>query len=350
MRAASFRIFSLALILAGFLSSSLPLHARADDQQDRTQPSQKEKPKTPAQQKGEESADETEFRLRADLVVLDVTVVDSNNRPVMDLRQDQFQILEDKVPQQITSFSRDSVPVSMVLTIDTSGSMRPKLDTVIKASSSLAREGKKGDEIAVIQFKDEPELLEEFTPNIEDVVDTLKGLVASSQTHMLDALYLAADYGHKEGRNRRKAVVVVTDGLDKDSVYSFNEVVGHLRETDVQVYLIGFTNELEQDKSLFRKSEKQKAEALLTKLADETGGKAFFPKDLAEVHTIAQQISNDLRAQYSIGYYSSNSKKDGTFRAIRVQVNGGERRLVARTRAGYTAPRAGDQPAVQNNK
>jgi Ca-activated chloride channel homolog len=341
-------ILTGAVALVGYIA---PVSSNADSIHVLNAQQQKDKPKPPSQQSGkpsQEPQDDVLVKLGTDLIVLDVTVIDANNKPVMDLSQDQFQVLEDKVQQKIGFFSRESVPVSVVLTIDTSGSMRPKLDTVIKASGNLVKEGKSGDEVAVIQFKDEPELLEEFTTNVNDVVDTLQGLVASSQTHMLDALYLAADYAHKEGKNRRKAVVVVTDGLDKDSVYSFKDVVEHLRETDVQIYLIGFTNDLEQDHGIFKRSDKEKAEALLTRLADETGGKAFYPRDLAEVHTIAQQISNDLRTQYSIGYYPSNSKHDGTFRAVKVQVNGGSRRLVARTRNGYTAPREGDQPSVHN--
>ncbi|HJZ68376.1 MAG TPA: VWA domain-containing protein, partial [Blastocatellia bacterium] len=110
-------------------------------------------------------------------------------------------------------------------------------------------------------------------------------------------------------------------------------------EIDVQIYLIGFISDLEKDSGLFKKSPKDKAESLLNKLAEETGGKAFFPKELSEVHAIAQQISTDLRTQYAIGYYPTNNKKDGSFRAVRVQVNSGNRRLIARTRNGYTAPR-----------
>jgi Ca-activated chloride channel family protein len=255
----------------------------------------------------------------------------------MDLKQGDFAVFEDKVQQQIDFFSRDQVPVSIVLAIDTSGSMRAKLDTVIKASVNLVKESRQSDEIAVIEFKDQPELLEEFTTDFNDVIDTLQSFVASRQTAMLDALYLGADYANKEGKNRRKAIVIVTDGLDKDSYYKFDEVVDHLREADVQVYLVGFTNDLEKGGSIFKKSEKEKAEALLNKLADETGGKAFFPRELSEVHQIAQQISNDLRTQYSIGYYPSNTKKDGTFRSVRVQVNSGNRKLIARTRTGYVA-------------
>lgn len=301
---------------------------------------QQPRPRQPAQQ----SDDDDVVKLGTDLVLLNVTVIDPNNNPVMDLKQDQFEVLEDKIAQKIDFFTRDQVPVSVVLTIDTSGSMRPKLDTVIKAATNLVKDSRANDEIAVIEFKDQPELLEEFTTNINDVVDTLQGMIASRQTAMLDALYLAADYASKEGKNRRKAVVLVTDGLDADSYYKFEEVVDHLRETDVQVYLVGFTNDLEKSGGwVFSKSPKEKAEKLLNRIAGETGGRAFYPKELADVHTIAQQISTDLRTQYLVGYYPTNSKKDGTFRAVKVNINAGNRRLVARTRNGYTAPREGEQ-------
>src|SRR5215469_12302363 len=332
-----------AIVVAGFLLLSFMLPANADDQQ-------KDKPKLQkSEPQDSQNKDDQPFRIGTDLVLLDVTVVDPSNKPIMDLKQDQFQIFEDKVPQDIRFFSKEQVPVSLVFTIDTSGSMRPKLDTVIKAAVNLVKESRNGDEMAVIEFKDQPELLEEFSADVNDVVDALQGMIASRQTAMLDALYVSADYAGKEGKNRRKAVVLVTDGLDNNSYYKFDEVVNHLREADVQIYLIGFTTDLSKDGAwVFGKSEKDKAETLLNKLAVETGGRAFFPRELSEVHSIAQQISVDLRTQYSIGYYPSNSKKDGTFRAVKVQVNGGARRLAARTRTGYTAPRENDRRSATN--
>jgi len=302
-------------------------------------PSQAQKPKD----------DQDVLTIGTDLVLLDVTVIDQNNRPVMDLAKDQFDVLEDKVPQKIEFFSREQAPVSLVFVIDASGSMRPKLDTVIKASVNLVKESKTGDEMAVIQFKDQPELLEEFTSDINDVTDALQGIIASRQTAMLDALYLSADYASKEGKNRKKAVILVTDGLDNNSYYKFDEVVSHLREADVQIYFIGFVSDLSSDHGLFNRSEKDKAENLLNKLAADTGGKAFYPRELSDVHSIAQQISTDLRTQYSIGYYPTNNKRDGTFRTVKVGINGGtSRRLVARTRAGYTAPREGERRSATN--
>jgi len=338
-------IIILFLLSASFRTPSIALTGQQRPDKPKLQKSQSKEKEEEQQQK-----DDDTITLGRVLVLLDVTVVDPANKPAMDLKQDEFAVTEDKLPQKIEFFSREQVPVSLVFAIDTSGSMRPKLDTVVKASTNLVKEGRNGDEMAVIEFKDQPELLEEFTGDVNDVIDTLNGLVASRQTAMLDALYLAADYAGKEGKNRRKAVLLVTDGLDNDSYYKFNEVVNHLREIDVQIYLIGFVSDLDRDSGLFKKSAKDKAETLLNKLAEETGGKAFFPRELSEVHAIAEQISTDLRTQYSIGYYPSNYKKDGSFRAVKVQVNSGSRRLIARTRNGYTAPRDGEHKSVSNNK
>jgi Ca-activated chloride channel family protein len=346
MKAVHHRLLTAGLAALTLFANGFANVSSADDGQQKQGKPTLAKPQHPDPKEQESQDDPGVVKLGTELVLLDVTVVDQSNKPVMDLKQENFQVVEDKQPQAISFFSREQVPVSLVFAIDTSGSMRSKLDTVIKASVNLVKESRKDDEMAVIEFKDQPELLEEFTGDTADVIDTLQSLVASRQTAMLDALYVGADYASKEGKNRRKAIIIVTDGLDKDSYYKFNEVVEHLREADVQVYLIGFTSDLDGDSGLFRKSDKDKAENLLKKLAEETGGHAFFPRELSEVHNIAQQISTDLRTQYSIGYYPTNTKKDGAFHPIRVAVNAGDRRIVARTRNGRTAPREGSAPSV----
>jgi Ca-activated chloride channel homolog len=346
MKAVRYPLLAASLAALALFANAFAAVSSVDDGQQKQSKPALTKPQHNESKEPEGQDDQGTIRLGTDLVLLDVTVVDQSNKPVMDLKQENFQVLEDKQAQKIEFFSKEQVPVSLVFAIDTSGSMRSKLDTVIKASVNLVKESRKDDEMAVIEFKDQPELLEEFTGDTADVIDTLQSLVASRQTAMLDALFVGADYASKEGKNRRKAVIIVTDGLDKDSYYKFNEVVDHLRETDVQIYLIGFTGDLDGDSGLFRKSDKDKAEGLLKKLAEETGGRAFFPRELAEVHNIAQQISTDLRTQYSIGYYPTNTKKDGAFHPIRVAVNAGDRRIVARTRNGRTAPRDGGAATV----
>lgn len=336
--ATTFLLFGVSVI-ALFITTRTNVILAAGNQSQRDTSGQRPRQSNPEER--EQQGKDDPIKLGTDLVLLDVTVVDPSNRPVMDLTKDNFLVTEDKAPQKVEFFSREKVPISVVFTIDTSGSMRAKLDTVIKACVNLVKEAQPGDEMAVVEFKDQPELLEEFTTDPQDVIYTLQGLVASRQTAVLDALYLSADYASKEAKNRRKAVILVTDGIDNNSFYKFGEVVDRLRERDAQVYLIGYISDLDRGGGLFGSTQYEKAEKLLKRLANETGGRAFFPKELGETHAIAEQISTDLRTQYSIGYYPTNSKRDGRFREVKVQVNAGDRRLVARTRNGYTAPREG---------
>jgi hypothetical protein len=179
-----------AIVILGFLTAGFLQDPRIHaDPEPPPRPPTLQKPQQPRVQEPPQRDDDT-IRLGRTLVLLDVTVVDPANKPVMDLKQEEFTVTEDKVPQKIEFFSREQVPVSLVFAIDTSGSMRPKLDTVVKASTNLVKAGRRDDEMAVIEFKDQPELLEEFTGDINDVIDTLNGLVASRQTAMLDACTL----------------------------------------------------------------------------------------------------------------------------------------------------------------
>ena len=202
---------------------------------------------------------------------------------------------------------------------------------------------RKGDEFAVIEFRDQANLIEEFTSDPADVRDALADLEATGQTAVLDAAYVAADYVHQEGKNRLKAIVLVTDGLDRNSYYSFDQLVDHVRKLDVRLYLVGLTADLDGGGALFRKSDRSKAELLLTKLARETGGKAFFAAGLGDLASVNDAIAADLRTVYSIGYYPKNPTKDGTFRTVGVEVLGAagkpDSTLTARTRSGYLAQR-----------
>jgi len=173
-------IFTLAVLALSVCANAFTAIATASQQP--PQRPKLQKPAEPPKQEPQEKDDQGAIKLGADLVILDVTVVDQSNKPVMDLAQNNFQVYEDKVLQKIEFFNKEQVPVSMVFAIDTSGSMRTKLDTVIKASVGLVKESRTDDEMAVIEFKDQPELLEEFTRDTQDVIDTLQSLVASRQT------------------------------------------------------------------------------------------------------------------------------------------------------------------------
>jgi Ca-activated chloride channel homolog len=158
-------------------------------------------------------------------------------------------------------------------------------------------------------------------------------------------------HAQEEGKRRRKALVVISDGYEKNSSVKEKEVMEAIKEDEVQVYLVGFIDE-EEEKSLVGKSPVTKAKDLLSRIADDSGGRAYFPKDISEIPAIAAQISKDLRTQYVVSYYPSNDQRDGAFRTIQVDINNvGGRKLIARSRRGYYARNAqGQLPAASQKK
>jgi Ca-activated chloride channel homolog len=328
-----------ALVLV-LLTSNLPVSLAQDKLPPPPPPPAKEKPKPKlSDQQGDEP-----IKVRTDLVLVDVTVLDKNNKFVKGIDQNKFQIFEDQISQQIEFFSQDQVPISYGIVVDTSGSMRRRLSTVIKAAKTLVNLSRPGDEVFIVDMKDTKniEMLEEYTTNLDDAIDALDNMVAAGGTALLDGIVVAGDYA-KEGRHRRKALVVISDGDERDSTYSIDYTLDKIREFDVQLYLIGFPDDLSEDSGIFKRSPKKKAVELINKLANESGGQAYFPKELADLETIAQKIGADLRSQYTIGYTPSNQRQDGSFRRISVKLLD-NKELAVRTRSGYYAPKEGESP------
>jgi Ca-activated chloride channel family protein len=271
------------------------------------------------------------------MVQLDVKVTDQTGRSIPGLTKNDFIVYEDKVSQRIESVSSEEAPVSMGLVIDTSGSMRSKIYTVSDAACGLIRQMRPDDEAFLAQFKTEAELVQEFTSDRRELEDTLGHLYVNGGTALLDAIIAAADHEHEKGKRLRKALVVITDGVEKNSSAKEREVMEAMKEDEVQVYLVGFVDE-EESFSLFGRSPAKKAKDLLIRLAEDSGGRAFFPTDVRETPAIAAQIAKDLRAQYVISYYPCNDRHDGSFRSVGVVVDHGDnRKLIARTRQGYYA-------------
>ena len=284
--------------------------------------------------------------INTELVTLQVRVIDRNNHPINRLAKDDFKVLEDGVPQPIFAFTEEEVPVIYGLAVDTSGSVRPQFQQIIDAAKTIINSNKKGDETFIERFisSDKIETVQDFTPSKDLLLDGLDTLyVEGGQTAVVDGVYLAAEHvaGYKKGGDddrRRRALIVVTDGEDRASYYNEVQLFQRLREEDVQIFVIGFVNELDAEKGLIRKSPREKAVALLNKLATDTGGRAFFPQSISELPQIANEIVRDLRTQYVISYDPTNKAHDGTYRSIKVTVAqpGGERRI-ALTRNGRNA-------------
>lgn len=292
--------------------------------------------------------DDEPIKVDVEIVNLNVRVIDRNNRPINNLTLNDFQIFEDNVPQTVDSFSRTEVPTNYTMVIDNSGSLRPQLEKVIDASKTIISTNKPDDETSIIRFvgSDKIEIKQEFTSDKEDLFYALDNLfIEGGQTAIIDAVYLAAQMTdeYEKSRNpndkKRRALILVTDGEDRASFYNEQQLFEALRESDVQIYVIGFIGDLSKEGGFISKSPQAKAKAFLERLAKETGGKAYFPISVGELGGIATDIASELRTQYLVSYYPSNTKKDGTIRQIKVVIPDGpnKQKRIAITRTSRKA-------------
>lgn len=292
--------------------------------------------------------DDQVYKVDTELVNINVRVVDRNNRPISNLKQSDFKVFEENVPQQIEFFSKSEVPTNYSLVIDNTGSLRQQIDKVIEASKILVANNRPSDQTSVIRFvsSDKIEIIQEFTSNKTDLNDALDNMfIEGGQTAIIDAVYLAAskvtEYNKDSDKTdrKRRALVLVSDGEDISSYYNQQQLFDLLKETDVQIYVVGFIDDLPKEGSFIKKSGQSKAKAFLEKLAAATGGRAYFPAAVSDLDKIAKDIADELRVQYSIGYIPSNDKADGTFRNIKVAVADGpnSEKRIAITKSGRTA-------------
>lgn len=275
-----------------------------------------------------------------DLVVLHVTVTDQKGEFVADLNRNEFQVFEDKIQQNISMFSRDDVPVTMGLVIDNSGSMREKRAQVNAAAMTFVQTSNPQDEAFVVNFNDEYYLDTDgdFTSDQKNLQDALARIDTRGSTALYDAVIGSLNH-LKKGHKDKRVLLLVTDGDDDASRMTFEDAVKSAEESNATIYTIGVfsQDDLKNDKKMVRHSKK-----VLTELAEATGGEAYFPANLDEVTPICEQVAHEIRNQYTIGYYPTDSLKDGTFRNVQVRVfpPKGLGKIVVRTRTGYYAPKA----------
>ena len=266
-------------------------------------------------------------------VDLHATVVDKSGHLVTNLPREAFTVLENGAPQEIRTFKREDVPVSMGLIVDNSGSMRDKRAKVEAAALALVKDSNPEDEVFVVNFNDEAfnDLPhgKDFTSNIKEMEEALTRIDSRGGTAMRDAIRMSIDHEKEKAHKDKKVLVVVTDGNDNSSLVSLETLVKASQQSGVLIYSIGLLSEEER-------REAKRAERALNALGEATGGEAFFPKDLADVDRIAHQVARDIRSQYAIVYSPSNQAMDGTFRQIKVLIKGPGNPMV-RTRSGYYA-------------
>ncbi len=271
-----------------------------------------------------------------DLVVLHATVEDSKGAFVPDLKEQNFRVFENKTEQKISVFKREDVPVTMGLVVDNSGSMREKRAQVNAAAITFVKTSNPQDEVFVVNFNDEfyLDLDKDFTNDPKELQEALERIDSRGSTALYDAVIGSLDH-LKKGHKDKKVLLVITDGDDDASRKSFEYTVKAAQNSNALVYAVGVFSDYDQshDKRMVRRSKK-----ILTELSEATGGAAYFPDTLEDVAPVCAQIARDIRNQYTLGYYPTNTAKDGTYRLVHVDVNErGHGKLVVRTRTGYYA-------------
>ena len=279
------------------------------------------------------------FRAGVDLVSLNVTVTEgAGPRFVTDLETSDFNVFEEGVKQDVTFFNKTNLPVALAVLLDTSASMENKLPTAQEAAVGFARRLRPQDLAEVLDFDSRVVVLQNFTANAGELETAIRRTSAGGSTSLYNAVYIALkDLKKIVAKNveeiRRQAIVILSDGEDTSSLLPFEEVLDLAKRSETAVYAIGLRETDGGNSRGFKE-----AEFVLRQFAQETGGRAFFPKQLADLSGVYAQISDELSSQYTVGYTSKNPKRDGSWRRVVVRVN--RQNLVARTKQGYFAPTA----------
>ncbi|HKX27799.1 MAG TPA: VWA domain-containing protein [Blastocatellia bacterium] len=262
----------------------------------------------------ESITDQKSIRMETDLVSLSVTVIDPYNRLVTGLDKQHFEIYEDKVKQNIEYFNDEDVPVSLGIVFDVSGSMKGKLDRARDALKAFIQTCHNDDDFFLVGFNQRANLIAEFTDG-DTLANKLTLVDPKGQTALYDAAYLGIEKV-KQGQHQKRAMLLISDGQDNSSRYTYGELRKLLKEAGVQIYCIGI---VELGGGAGGTLDLQ-GQAILEEIAQVTGGKAFFPRSGAELEDATTRIALELRHQYSIGYFPTNIKRDGQWHKIRVQV------------------------------
>lgn len=276
------------------------------------------------------NGDKYTFRSQVNEVTLSATVLDSRRHLVTDLAEANFAVYEDNQPQKITFFKRQDIPVSIGIVVDNSGSMRTKRAAVTKAVLNLIQASNPQDEVFVVNFNDDPYLDQDFTNKIPPLREALDRVDSRGGTALYDAVIASADHLAKGAKKEKKVLLVITDGVDNESRESLESAIRKVQDDNgPTIYTIGILGDEPGIK---------RAKRALQSLSDQTGGVAFFPRDLMEVDEISQEVARDIRNQYTLTYKPSNPRSNGGYRKVKVEARApGYKDLQVRTRDGYFA-------------
>jgi Ca-activated chloride channel family protein len=282
------------------------------------------------------AAQQPAFRAGVDLVSLNVTVMEGTHY-VTDLEQKDFNVFEDGVKQDVTFFNKANLPIALAVLLDTSASMDTKLPTAQEAAVGFAKRLRSQDLAEVIDFDNRVSVLQQFTNSPSELEAAIRRTSAGGSTSLYNAIYIALkDLKKIVAKNtdeiRRQAIIVLSDGEDTSSLLPFEEVLDLAKRSETAIYSVGLRdNELGGGSRTFKE-----AEFVLRQFAQQTGGRSFFPNQLADLNGVYGQIADELSSQYTVGYTSKNPKRDGAWRRVVVQV--GRQGIAARTKQGYFGP------------
>jgi Ca-activated chloride channel family protein len=277
------------------------------------------------------------FGAGIEVINLNVSVTDARGRYVTDLTKNDFAVFEDGVRQELSIFNHEDIPISLVLMIDTSASMDEKLPTARAAAIRFVGTLRPQDNAQVMQFNDRTTILQDFVADHDALDGAINRTEAAGPTALHNALYVALKELEKQktqGELRRRAIVLLSDGEDTASLVSDDQVLDLARKTEINIYAISLRPRRMQDRNAVKFSQ---AAHLLTALTQDTGGQVHFPNSLSELDAVYDRIAEELRTQYSLGYVSSNRRRDGKWRRIVVRVQSREE-LQVRHKLGYYAP------------
>ncbi|MGD0908757.1 MAG: VWA domain-containing protein [Candidatus Acidiferrales bacterium] len=273
------------------------------------------------------------IRSSVDLVVLRATVRDHKGGPVSGLTKENFQVYEDKIPQQIETFSHEDVPVTIGLVIDNSGSMRSKHSDVVAAAMAFVRSSNPADQVFVVNFNEHVSMglpaNVPFTNDSAQLETALSRNPLSGMTALYDAIARGIEQ-LQQGKWDKKVLIVVSDGGDNASKRNLAQVLSMVNQSNAVIYTLGIYDVTDQDRN----------PRVLKELSRASGGEAFFPDTLGDILPICEQIAHDIRSQYTITFVPTNKNQNGAYRAIEVKARDSSRggRLSVSTRTGYTAP------------
>jgi Ca-activated chloride channel family protein len=300
-------------------------------------PAQAPSPQSPSAQPPSADRQRPAFRAGVDIVSLNTTVMDGANHYVTDLEIKEFSVFEDGVKQDVTFFTRRQQPIALSLLLDSSASMEDKMTTVQTAAINFVKRLKANDLAQVIDFDSRVEVRQGFTANQGELEVAIQQTAPGGSTSLHNAIYIALKELRKiravsEEDIRRQALIVFSDGEDTSSLVPFEEVLDLAKRSETAIYTIALRGADTQTKGF------REAEFVMRQLAQETGGRSFFPAKVEDLSNVYSQIADELASQYTLGYTSKNGRRDGAWRRIVVQV--ARAGVVPRTKKGYYAPAA----------